>query len=165
MHGATELLRRVVAVSTISFLKHNAWMRVRGPQEFRKFRIAQSGITVSVDSADDGQQLALGGVVAARSQEGAQIQGGDTSVVILVDGSESGVGRVVVATLEVTLEDVQSALEFDFLLKDVEQSKLDVTGQAIVFANIPGWAVKCDVSQQVVLARQEQLKEPRKFCY
>ena len=54
-------------------------------------------------------------------------------------------------------------MEGKFLLEDIEESELDVAGQAIVAANISRRTIEGDVAQQVVFTRQKKLEESIKF--
>ena len=137
MERSAELLGRGSTVSTVSLLEHLTSGWVGGSKELRELSVAQSCIAIRVNSADDGEELTLSGVVAAAAEEGAQIEGVDTSIVVLVDRSVGSVGREIVADFEITLEDVQSSLEVDFLLEDVKEGQLDVAGEAVVAANVP----------------------------
>lgn len=101
--------------------------------------------------------------MAAASEEGAKVKGADAAIVVLVYRSVGGVGSEVVAALELTLQDVKSALEVDFLLEDVAESALNVERQAVVATNVARWAVKGDVAEQVVFAGQKELQEPRQI--
>ena len=51
----------------------------------------------------------------------------NVTIVEFVDGAVGSQGRVVVATLELTLENIKIALEVDLLLDNVDESGLDVT--------------------------------------
>lgn len=156
-----ELLSGRGAVGAVGLLKDLTSRWVRGSQELRELGVAEGSVTVGVNSADDGQKLTLGGIVTTASEERAEVQGADATVVVLIDRSVRGIGREVVAALEVTLEDVKSALEADFLLENVKESLLNVKGQAVVAANVPRRAVEGDVAQQVVFAGQKELEEPK----
>ena len=99
------------------------------------------GVTVGVDSANDGKELGLAGVVADGSEEGAKVEGVDPTVVVAVNAAVGGEGAEVVADLELALQDVQTTLQVDLLLEDVEQGALDVVGKAVEAANAEGGSV------------------------
>jgi len=73
VQGSAELFSRSSAVGTVSLLKHLASRGVGGSEELRKLGVAEACVAIGVDSADDGEQLALGGVVAAAAEEGAEV--------------------------------------------------------------------------------------------
>jgi hypothetical protein len=149
-------------VGTVCFLKDLARRWVRRSEELRELSIAQGGIAIGVDSANDGEQLALSGIVATASQEGTKVEGADATIVVLVNRAVRSVSREVISTLQIALEDVKSALKADFLLEDVQQGLLDVEWEAVVAANISGRSVKSDIAQQIVFTRQKELEEPKK---
>jgi len=88
----------------------------------------------------------------------------NATIVVFVDGAVGSQGRVVVAGLELTLEDIKTALEVDLLLDNVEESGLDVTSQVVKSTDAASGTVDCDVPEQVVLAREEHLEETKSEC-
>jgi len=124
-----------------------------------ELRVAELGITVGVHAADDSEKLGLAGVVATVTEEGSEVESVDSSVVVTIDAAVSGEGREVVSHLELTLEDVKTTGEVDFLLEDVEEGSLDIVRERVETANAEGRSVKSDVSQEVVSAGEEHLEE------
>lgn len=100
--------------------------------------------------------------MAARTQETAQVVGINTSVVVLVNGAVGSEDGIVVADFEVTLQDVESALQIDFLLEDVQKSMLDVARKRVEATDTLSRSVNSDVAEQVVFAGEEHLHETKK---
>ena len=117
------------------------------------------GITISVDSSHDGEELALGSPVALVSEESAEVDGRDKTAVVSVDGAEGRDGSVIEAELEVSLEAFDSSGEVDFLLEDGNDSVLDVDGQAVETADANRRSIDGDVAENVVLAGEHDLDE------
>ena len=117
------------------------------------------GITVSVDSSHDGEELALGSPVALVSEESAEVHGRDEATVVSVDGAEGSNGSVVEAELEVSLETLDSSREVDLLLEDGGDSVLDVNGQAVETADAHRRSIDGDVAENVVLTGEHDLDE------
>ena len=157
--SAAVALSRGGSLSALSLLKDGAAGRVGGAHELSELGVAELGVTVGVDAAHDGQELGLAGIVAHGSQEGAEVEGVDSSIVVAVDAAVSGERREVVADLELALEDVEASLQVDLLLEDVEEGALDVVGQTVEAADAEGWAIESDVPQKVVRAGQQHLQE------
>ena len=122
-------------------LKDLSWGGVGGSAELSKLGVGQTGVTIGVDSTDDGEELGLGGVVATGSEEGAEVEGVNAAVVVSVDASVGGEGGEVVSDLKVSLEDVESSLEVDLLLDDLNEVSLDVVWERVEAANSEGWSV------------------------
>ena len=97
--------------------------------------------------------------MATGSEEGAEVEGVDSSVVVAVDAAVGSERREIVADLKLSLEDIESAHQIDLLLEDVEDGTLNVVGEGVEATNAEGWAVKGDVSQEVVSAGKEHLEE------
>lgn len=130
--------------------------------EVGELGVGQTGITVGVDSADNGEEVSLGSVVAAGSEEGSKVEGVDSSVVVPVNGSVGRKRGVVVSGLEVSLEDIESSGEVKFLLDDVAEGVLDVVGQRVVASASESGAIKGHVPEEVVLTRKEHLEETKR---
>ncbi len=144
---------------SLAHLKAGSGGRVGRADELSELGVRQLGITVSVDASHNGEQLSLAGVVANVSEEGAKVEGVDPSIVVAVDAAVGSKGREVVANLNLTLQDVKTAHQVDFLLEDIEEGALDIVGQAIEAADTVRGTVEGDVSEQVVRAGQKHLKE------
>lgn len=56
-----------------------------GSDEVSELSVGEVGVTVSVHAADNLQKFALGGVVATAAEEGAEVEGGDAAVIVLID--------------------------------------------------------------------------------
>ena len=93
------------------------------------------------------------------AEEGSEVESVDSSVVVTIDTAVSSKGREVVSGLEFALEEIKSTGEVDFLLEDVEDGSLDIVRERVEAANAEGRSVKSDVSQEVVSAGKEHLKE------
>ena len=93
------------------------------------------------------------------AEEGSEVESVDSSVVVTIDTAVSSKGREVVSGLEFALEEIKSAGKVDFLLEDVEDGSLDIVRERVEAANAEGRSVKSDVSQEVVSAGKEHLKE------
>lgn len=163
--GFTILFSRFSSVSTISLFQYLAGGWVGWSEELSELSVINSGVTVGINSSDDGEQLTLGCIVAAASQEGAKVEGVDLAIIILVNGFVGRVGCKVIADLEIRFEDVKSALQFKLLLNNVEQSQLNVTWQRVIAANSARWTVKSDVPQEVVFTWQKHLQETKKGMF
>ena len=157
--SASVSLGRGGSLSSLSLFLEGTAGRVGRSDELRELRVGKLGVTVSVDTSHDSEELGLGGVVAAGSEEGTKVEGVDSSVVVAVDASVGGKGREVVPDLELALEDVKAAHEVNLLLEDVEDSALNIVRKAIEAANTEGGTVQGDVAEEVVSARQEHLQE------
>jgi hypothetical protein len=162
LHHAAAVVRRLGAGHRFS--GGSTSRGVRGANEVGELGIAETSITISVHAANDGEELALARVVTARAEEWSKVVGINATIVVFVDGAVGSQGRVVVAGLELTLEDIKTALEVDLLLDNVEESGLDVTSQVVKSTDAASGAVDCDVPEQVVLAREEHLEETKSEC-
>ena len=92
------------------------------------------------------------------SQEGAQVVGVNSSVVVSIDGPVSSKGGEVVPDFEVSLASVESPLKVNFSLNDLNEGHLDVSGKVLVSADSVGGSVECDVSEEVVFAGKDHLQ-------
>ena len=128
-----------------------------GAEELGPLSEVDGGITISVDSSHDGEELALGSPVALVSEESAEVHGRDEATVVSVDGAEGSDGSVVEAELEVSLETLDSSREVDLLLEDGGDSVLDVNGQAVETADAHRRSIDGDVAENVVLAGEHDL--------
>jgi hypothetical protein len=166
LHKAAAVVGRLSAGHRVS--NAGAGRGAGAAHEVGELGVAETSITISVHAADDGKELALTGVVAGRAEERAEVVGVDTTIVVLIDGAVSGKSGVVVAALELTLEDIEAALEVDLLLDHVEERALNVASEAIEAANAASGAVDSNVPEQVVLAGEEHLEETKfsrvSFC-
>jgi len=97
--------------------------------------------------------------VTTVAEEGSEVESVDSSVVVTIDTAVSSKGREVVSGLEFALEEIKSTGEVDFLLEDVEDGSLDIVRERVEAANAEGRSVESDVSQEVVSAGKEHLKE------
>jgi len=158
-HASAELLGGGSALGSVALFENLTGRRVGCTEELREFSVRQTSVTVGVDSADNGEELALSGVVATAAEEGAQVEGVDVAIVVLVHGSVRSVSTEVVAHFEISLQDVLSSLQRDFLLDDVENGELDISWETIVAANAAGRTIKGDVPEDVVLTWEEHLQE------
>lgn len=147
------------AGSALVGLHHSAARRASRADELSKLRVGELSIAIGVHAANDSEKLGLAGVVADRAEEGTEVEGVDTSIVVAVDAAVGGERAEVVAGLELALEDVEAAHQVDLLLKDVEESALDVVGERVEAADAERGAVQGDVPEQVVGAREQHLEE------
>ena len=109
-------------------------------------------VTIGVDASHDSEKLSLGGIVATVSKECSQVQSVDSSIIVAIDGTIGSEGRVVISHFELTLQDVETTHQVDLFLEDIGDGALDIQGKAVKAANTMGWAVKGDVSEEVVSA-------------
>lgn len=72
-------------MSAVSLFKDLTSRGVSGSEELSKLSVLEGSVAIGVDSADDGEQLALGGVVAGAAKEGAKIKSADAAIVVLVN--------------------------------------------------------------------------------
>ena len=87
--------------------------------------------------------------------------GVNATIVVFVNGTESGKDRVVVTHFEITLEDIKASLKVNFLFENVEQGMLDIAGKGVEATNTLSRAVNSDVTEKVVFAREEHLQETK----
>ena len=66
------------------------------------------------------------------SQESAEVESVDSSIIVAVNATVASQGRVVEADLEVTSQGIQSSHKINLLLKDVAEGALDVIGETII---------------------------------
>ena len=65
------------------------------------------------------------------SQESAEVEGVDSTIIVAVNATVASQGRVVESDLEVTSQGIQSSHKINLLLKDVTEGALDVIGETI----------------------------------
>ena len=93
------------------------------------------------------------------SQESAEVEGVNSTIVVAVNATVASQGRVVESDLEVASQGIQASHKINFLLEDVAEGALDVIGETIVAADESRRAIKSDVTEQVVRAGQQHLQE------
>ena len=93
------------------------------------------------------------------SQESAEVEGVDSTIVVAVNATVASQGRVVESDLEVASQGIQASHKINLLLEDVAEGALDVIGETIVAADESRGAIKSDVTEQVVRAGQQHLQE------
>jgi hypothetical protein len=72
-------------VSSVSLFENLTSRGVGGSEELSELSVLEGSVAIGVDSADDGEQLALGGVVAGAAEEGAKVECADAAIVVLVN--------------------------------------------------------------------------------
>jgi len=147
------------SLDTLVLLENGTDGRVGASQELGVLRVGETGITVGVNATNDGEELALSGVVAGGAEEGTEVEGVNTAIVVFVDGAVGGEGGVVVSNLKVAFEDVKTSLEINLLLEDIDERSLDVPREVVVASNTEGGAVQSQVSQQIIFAGKKHLEE------
>ena len=145
--------------SALVGLHHGTARRAGGADELSELAIAQLSITIGVDATHDGEKLGLACVVADRAQEGAEVKSVDAAVVVAVDAAVCGERGEVVASLELALEDVESAHQVNLFLEDIEEGTLDVVRERVEAADAERGTVQSDVPEQVVSAWKQHLEE------
>ena len=96
--------------------------------------------------------------MALLSEESSQVVSVDSSVVVSVDRSVGSKRSEVVSNFKVSLEGVESSLEINFSLNDLNHSQFNVSGEVLVSAYSVRWSVESDVSKEVVFAWQNHLQ-------
>ena len=65
------------------------------------------------------------------SQESAEVESVDSTIIVAVNATVASQGRVVESDLEVTSQGIQSSHKINLLLEDVAKGALDVIGETI----------------------------------
>ena len=65
------------------------------------------------------------------SQESAEVESVDSTIIVAVNATVASQGRVVESDLEVTSQGIQSSHKINLLLEDVAECALDVIGETI----------------------------------
>ena len=92
-------------------------------------------------------------------EECGKIKGVDVSLVVLVNSSECCIGRVVISHFQVSLQNLLSSMEVEFSLKQLGESKLDVSWKIVISAYSETWSLLSDSSQKIILTRKNDLLE------
>ena len=95
--------------------------------------------------------------MALALEEASQIESVDAAIIILVNRSEGSQWRVVVPEFEASLQGIQSTLQIDFLLNDLNNHSLNIEGEAIEPTHESSSAIESTVPQEVVSAWKEEL--------
>ena len=69
------------------------------------------------------------------SQESAEVESVDSTIIVAVNATVASQGRVVESDLEVTSQGIQSSHKINFLLENVAEGALDVIGETIIATN------------------------------
>lgn len=138
-----------------------AW-RVSRTDVVGELSVGQTCVSISVNATHDGEELSLAGVVTALAKESTHVEGVNATVIVAVDAAVGSERAEVVAGLEFTLEDVETAHKVNLLLEDVEESALDVVRKRVEATNMTRWAVQSLVPQVVVRAGEHHLQETKK---
>ena len=69
------------------------------------------------------------------SQESAEVESVDSTIIVAVNATVASQGRVVESDLEVTSQSIQASHKIDLLLEDVAKGALDVIGETIIATN------------------------------
>lgn len=97
--------------------------------------------------------------MADRPEEGSKVESVDAAIVVTINAAVGGKSGEIVADLELALEGVKATHQVDLLLEDVGEGTLDVEGECVEAANAERVPVQGDVSQDVISAGKEHLKE------
>lgn len=113
--------------------------------------------TVGIDPSDTREEVKLIREVTLLSQESTEVYSINRATVVLVNRSEGSKRREVILNLKFSLQHFQPAGEVDFFLHDRCHGQLNVPWQTVEPPYPPARSVQRDISQDVVLARQEHL--------
>ena len=136
-HGAGESVSSLVFEFT--GVGSGEWLL--SADTFGEFGVAQLSIGVSVESADQGDDLGLCGEEVVETEEGTEVYSIDESVIVHVNGFPGSVHRPVVARLELVAETFSPVVEVDLQLDESGDVVLDVPGKSFEAADGVGWSL------------------------
>lgn len=97
--------------------------------------------------------------MTASPQECAQVNGGNGTFVVLVDAAVGCQRSEVVSAFQVAAQLFQQSLQGQFLLDDLQQGALNITGQIIIATHTTSVSFDCSASEEIIFTRQKHLRE------